>query len=201
MKEMNPKKGFCNLFLCFIIFCIVAGCGSLAKFGNRIPSVEQQIKENAKLYEDQYETGDNESKDLKDNKKHEFSHEIELKNIIKFTTGDYIFLGVMAVVFWIILCIYWLYSTAYVVTKANEAGTNKWLFGILTLMTNIFGMVCLWIFIRLHNVCPSCGKLQSKKANNCSYCGTTIYINCPECERRISIKDKYCNGCGHKIIG
>ena len=84
-------------------------------------------------------------------------------------------------------------------SKAQEVGTNKWLFGLLTLATNIFGIICLWILIRIHNVCPGCGKLQSQKANNCAYCGTAIYVKCLECGSRISVKDTYCNGCGRKM--
>lgn len=42
--RMNPKKGFCNLILCMIIFCMIAGVGTIVKFGSRIPEIKQQIQ-------------------------------------------------------------------------------------------------------------------------------------------------------------
>ncbi len=77
----------------------------------------------------------------------------------------------LAAVAWILLGIYWLYTTVYVVCKASRVGTNAYLFGILTFFTNLFGVACLWGYIALHTVCPECGT-------------------------RISVKDAYCKGCG-----
>lgn len=53
LTKMNPKKGFCNLILCFIIFCIVAGVGTIAKFGSRIPEIRQQIQTIENAHEEQ----------------------------------------------------------------------------------------------------------------------------------------------------
>ena len=165
LTKMNPKKGFCNLILCFIIFCIVAGIGTIAKFGSRIPEIRQQIHQ-----------------------------EIDWENIITFETSDYVFIACVIAVLWVILSIYWLQTTAYVVSKAWEVVANAWIFGVLTLVTNLFGVACLWIYIKMFHVCPHCGKLQSRKANNCAICRTAMYIRCSECAARVSIKDEYCNG-------
>lgn len=81
-------------------------------------------------------------------------------NIITFKTSDYVFIGCVIAVLWIILGIYWLYTTAYAVSKAWEVGANAWIFGVLTLVTNLFGVACLWIYIKMFHVCPHCGKLQ-----------------------------------------
>lgn len=163
---MKPKKFYCNIIISFVIFCIIAGIGTIAKFGNRIEAIKQSV---------------------------------ECETFIKLTTSDLIFAGCVVAVFWIILSIYWLYTTAYVVYKAKAFGTNAMIFGVLTFVTNVFGAACLWVYVKLHSVCPGCGKIQSLKANNCSYCGTAIYIKCPDCGSRVSVKDKYCNGCGNKM--
>lgn len=170
LTKMNPKKGFCNLILCFIIFCIAAGVGTIAKFGSKIPEIRQQVH-----------------------------HKIDWENIITFNTSDYVFIACVIAVLWIILGIYWIYTTAYVVSKAWEVGANAWIFGVLTLVTNLFGVVCLWIYIKMFHVCPHCGNLQPRKANNCALCGTAMYIRCPDCAARISVKDEYCNGCGRNM--
>lgn len=44
LTKMNPRKGFCNLILCFVIFCIIAGVGTMAKFGSRILEMKKQIQ-------------------------------------------------------------------------------------------------------------------------------------------------------------
>lgn len=87
------------------------------------------------------------------------------------------------------------------VCKASSVGANVYLFGILTFLTNLFGVACLWIYIMLHVTCQNCGKIQPRNANYCSFCGVTIYQKCPECGIRISAKDAYCTGCGKKLRG
>lgn len=195
---MNPKKGFCNLILCIVIFGIIAGMGTAAKFGSRIPEIKQQIEVNEKSNEEIDQNNNEEENDRRENV-HEKKHEIEWENLITLTTSDYVFIGCVIGGFSIIFTIYWLYTTAYVVSKSWKVGANAWIFGALTLLTNIFGVVCLWIYIKMHLVCPGCVKLQSRKANNCSICGSAIYVKCPDCGSRISIKDNYCNGCGRKM--
>lgn len=113
LTKMNPKKGFCNLILCFIIFCIAAGVGTIAKFGSRILEIRRQIH-----------------------------HEIDWENIITFKTSDYVFIVCVIAVLRVILSIYWLYTTACVVSKSWEVGANAWIFGVLTLVTNLFGAAC-----------------------------------------------------------
>lgn len=124
---------------------------------------------------------------------------MEWKKLVKFTKSDYVFLGVVALAFWIILGVYWLYTTMYIVSKSWEVGANAWIFGILTLVTNLFGVACLWIYIKWHLVCLECRKIQPRNVNNCALCGTAIYVKCPDCGRRISVKDLFCNGCGRKM--
>lgn len=204
MRKMNPKRGFFNLFLCFVIFCIVSGIGVMAKFGKRVPKVRQQIEETVKLNQKikQSADGQEEMSQWKDERRCEIKHSIagvEWKKLIGFTKSDYVFIGCIILIFWIILGVYWLYTTVCVLSKAWEVGANVWIFGALTLVTNLFGAVCLWLYIKIHHVCPECGKLQPRTANNCAVCGAAIYIKCPDCGRRISVRDKYCNGCGRKM--
>ncbi|GLB28500.1 hypothetical protein LAD12857_04230 [Lacrimispora amygdalina] len=198
VKRMNPKKGFCNLILCAVVFCIIAGIGTAAKFGSRIPEMKQQIEAAEKTNEEIYQNTSEKERDREENR-HEKEHEFEWNNIVTLTTSDYVFVGCVMAGFWIILCIYWLYTTAYVVSKSWEVGANAWIFGILALVTNLFGVAVLWIYIKMHLVCRECGMLQPRNANYCSICGSAIYIKCPDCGSRISIHDEYCNGCGRKM--
>ena len=197
LTKMNPRKGFCNLILCAVIFCIIAGVGTMAKFGSRIPEIRQQIQTVENTSEEQ---GQNLVREKDgENREHQKDHEIDWENIVTLQTSDYVFIGCLIAVFWIILGIYWLYTTAYVVSKSWEVGANAWIFGVLTLITNLFGVACLWLYIKLHHICPKCGKLQPRKANNCAFCGAAIYVKCPDCASRISVKDTCCNGCGRKM--
>lgn len=109
--KMNPKRVYCELFLCAVFFCVITGIGAAVKFGGRLPELKQQM-ENA--------------------------------NLSVFTASDLVFLGCVIGAFWILLSVYWLYTTAYAVCRAKEMGANAWLFGTLTLITNIFGVACLW---------------------------------------------------------
>lgn len=198
---MNPKKGFLNLLLCAIIFVIIAGAGTIIKFGSRIPEARAQMEqlESTRKEEHLQYASEEENRQQEDNHQKENEQEKEWKNVITLTDSDYIFLGILAAVAWILLGIYWLYTTACVVCKASQVGANVYLFGILTFFTNLFGVACLWGYIALHAVCPECGKMQSRDANYCTVCGTAIYRKCPECGTRISIKDAYCKGCGKKL--
>ena len=198
---MHPKKGFLNLLLCAIIFIIVAGAGTIIKFGSRIPEARaqmEQIESTRKEGHLQY-ASEEEDRQQEGNHQKENEQENEWKNVMVFTDSDYIFLGILAAVAWILLGVYWLYTMAYAVCKAAQVGANAYLFGILTFLTNLFGVACLRIYIALHAVCPECGKIQSRDANYCSACGTAIYRKCPDCGTRITVKDAYCKGCGKKL--
>lgn len=201
VQGMNPKKGFLNLLLCAIIFIIVAGAGTIIKFGDRIPEARAQREqlESTRKEEHRQSVSEEEDGQQEGNHQKETEHEKEWKEVIALTDSDYIFLGSVAAVAWILLGIYWLYTTAYAVCKASMVGANAYLFGILTLFTNLFGVACLRIYIALHSVCPECKKMQSRDANYCSICGAAIYRKCPECGTRISVKDAYCMGCGKKL--
>lgn len=226
-KQMNPKKALCSMLLCFIILCMIAGVGTIVKFGDRIQTIQQQVEQMHRTEgEDNRKEGREENRDRKEIQQGnndqqetceagntgstdrtggdtdttgEKDRETDWKNLLQLTGSDYIYLVCIVLAFWVLLCIYWLYVTVYVAAKAGEVGANVWLFGALTLVTNLFGAVCLWAYIRLYRICPGCGKLQSRKANYCAFCGTAMYQKCPDCGARVSVKDQYCTGCGRKM--
>lgn len=206
VEKMNPRKGFVNLTLCMVVFAIVAGICVFGRFGTRLADAKQQIKEQGKMKIEQTmeERGDweRDGADIEDAKKQERHHEsedVEWEQLLKLTTGDYALIGAIAAIAWILFAIYWLYTTAYAVSKSWEVGANATLFGVLTLFTNLFGVLCLMVYIKLHAVCPECGKLQPWKAEFCALCGKPMVQKCPVCGRRVARKDNFCNACGAKI--
>src|SRR5574344_703305 len=68
----------------------------------------------------------------------------------------------------------------YVVSKSWKYGVNPYVFGLVTLFTNLVGVAVFWIYVKSHTICRNCGKLQSRKDNNCSTCGTALYVKCSE---------------------
>ena len=194
-KQMNPKKALCSMLLCFIILCMIAGVGTIVKFGDHIQKIQQQVEQ---MHRTEGEDNRKEGHNITDTTG-EKDRETDWKNLLQLTGSDYIYLVCIVLAFWVLLCIYWLYVTVYVAAKAGEVGANVWLFGVLTMVTNLFGAVCLWAYIRLHQICPGCGKPQSRKANYCAVCGTAMYQKCPDCGARVSVKDQYCTGCGRKM--
>ena len=153
-KQMNPKKALCSMLLCFIILCMIAGVGTIVKFGDRIQTIGQQVEQ---MHRTEGEDNRKEGHNITDTTG-EKDCETDWKNLLQLTGSDYIYLVCIVLAFWVLLCIYWLYVTVYVATKAGEVGANMWLFGVLTLVTNLFGAVCLWAYIRLHQICPGCGR-------------------------------------------
>lgn len=175
---MKARKFYCTWIICFVIFVVIAGIATLARFSGR----EAEIRNRIEVCED-------------------MEHEDE-PEMLPLPAGDIIYAGVVVGVGWILVGIYWLYTTAYAVHLAKEYHRNPYLVGGITFLTNLFGLACLWIDIRLlHSVCPNCKALQRRSANNCSECGAAIYVKCPACEKRISVREAYCTGCGRKQSG
>ena len=41
---MNPKRVYCELLICVVVFCVIAGIGAAVKFGGRLPELKQQME-------------------------------------------------------------------------------------------------------------------------------------------------------------
>lgn len=191
-------KGFINLLICMIVFIIIAGIGTIAKFGSRIPEIRTQLKVMEQEYKQK--SPDKLKRELRDNKMYtDGSYSAELKAIFNFTESDYIFIAAVILIGWIIVGIYWIYTLICVMVAAKQVGANVYIFGILTLFTNLLGAFCLWIYIKLHSICPKCGKLQQRKALYCAECGSAMYMKCPVCNTTHSMKARYCTGCGRSF--
>lgn len=70
--------------------------------------------------------------------------------------------------------IYWIITVLMVYQNALKLNKNAYFWGVVTLLTNIVGVVFYIIYVR-------------------------NTISCLKCHTNISIKDKYCKGCGRKI--
>lgn len=123
LTKMNPRKGFCNLILCAVIFCIIAGVGTMAKFGSRIPEMKKQIQ---MMENTSQEQGQNLVREKDgENRVLQKDHEIDRENIVTLQNSDYVFVGCLIAVFWIILGIYWLYTTASYMSEVWKIAANK----------------------------------------------------------------------------
>ena len=44
IDKMNPKRLYCELLICVVVFCVIAGIGAAVKFGGRLPELKQQME-------------------------------------------------------------------------------------------------------------------------------------------------------------
>lgn len=70
--------------------------------------------------------------------------------------------------------LYWIIVTAMIYQNALKLNLNAYRWGILTLLTNIIGVIIYLIFIKYRKACPTC-------------------------HTNISVNDKYCKSCGEKL--
>jgi RNA polymerase subunit RPABC4/transcription elongation factor Spt4 len=73
------------------------------------------------------------------------------------------------------------------------------LWGILTLVTNIAGLI-IYLTIRPEPVsCTNCGELLNTEFVTCPYCGTVNRDICPNCKKVISKEWNVCPYCSYAI--
>ena len=92
-------------------------------------------------------------------------------------------------VYWILIAL-WIYQNA----KKSNLAAAAW--GILTLFTNLAGVLIYVIYKYTNAICAKCGTVQSKKNTFCAHCGHKIGISCPHCGEILSPNDNYCPKCG-----
>lgn len=98
----------------------------------------------------------------------------------------------------LLFMIYWIIIALWVYQNARKSRLYAPAWGIVTLFTNIGGVLIYVIYKNINGVCAFCGTVQSKTNLFCTHCGKKIGVSCPECGHAISFRDNFCPKCGHK---
>lgn len=94
--------------------------------------------------------------------------------------------------------IYWILVALYIYQNALKSKLNPYLWGGITLITNIAGVIIYFIYKQNNKVCFKCRGVQSKNSIFCVYCGTKLNDTCKNCDNILNEHDKYCSRCGTK---
>jgi RNA polymerase subunit RPABC4/transcription elongation factor Spt4/cbb3-type cytochrome oxidase subunit 3 len=102
-------------------------------------------------------------------------------------------IGVMAFI------LFWLALPVWVFLDAKKRNHNPALWGILTAITNIIGLI-IYILTRPENpACKSCGEPLTTKHIYCPYCGAENKQMCHSCRTILEKNWLACPTCGQKI--
>lgn len=95
--------------------------------------------------------------------------------------------------FWVVLP-WWVYLDA----TWRRMDAVPW--AILTLATNVFGLVT-YLVVRYPDPksCPQCGAYLTSELKRCPYCGSEAEISCPRCQAPVQTDWVYCPSCAAQL--
>lgn len=102
-------------------------------------------------------------------------------------------LAAVLLAFYLIIVALWTYQNA----KTNRLNAPLW--GIITLFTNIIGVLIYAVYKRNIIVCEKCNSIQNKNNIYCTRCQNKLNETCEKCRSIISVHDKYCSHCGGQV--
>ncbi len=163
--------------------------------------------DNDKKIEHEYENDFFSEKDYSNKKIYNLSYTLnkETGNRIYFITdvkevkGGELVLIVTATIAAFSLAFYWVIVALFVYQNALKCRLNVALWGIVTLCTNLIGVLVYTIYKQNNITCNTCGASQSKSHLYCNYCGAKIAENCPQCNSLVGKKDLFCTKCGFNL--
>jgi len=97
--------------------------------------------------------------------------------------------------------LFWLILPIWTFIDAKKRNYKPALWGILTLLTNVIGLIIYILTRREIFTCQSCGELLDDKHIFCPYCGTPNRNICTACNRIIEKGWIFCPYCSQKIEG
>lgn len=112
--------------------------------------------------------------------------------------GGILSLKITAGIIMLLFMIYWIIIALWIYQNARKSKLSAPVWGILTLFTNLAGVLVYLIFKHTNSICTSCGAVQSKNNIFCTFCGNKIGKTCAKCGHSLKLSDRYCPICGEK---
>ena len=106
--------------------------------------------------------------------------------------------GIAALVM-LFFMVYWVLVALYVYCDAKKSRLRAAMWGILTLFTNLCGLIMYLIFKQINQTCFKCHAVQSRDNAFCVFCGTKMTDTCPKCSGSVGKSDEYCRHCGEQL--
>lgn len=110
-----------------------------------------------------------------------------------------LYIEIVGAVVTLFFMLYWVLVALWVYQNAQKSKINAVLWGIITLFTNLAGLLIYLIYKQNNQICFKCGAVQNKENIYCTYCGTKLSNTCKKCSAIISEADSFCNHCGNRI--
>ena len=101
----------------------------------------------------------------------------------------------------LISAIYLVIISLWIYQNALKAKLNAPFWGIVTLCTNLVGVLVYALYKKSRILCGNCGAAQSSSHIYCCDCGEKITGSCPVCGTSIGKNYTYCSKCGVKQKG
>lgn len=129
---------------------------------------------------------------------HDTGEKIYFINEIHPVQNGEMYIKVTLAIMMFFFMIYWVLLALYIYQNALKSKLNPYLWGGITLITNIAGVIIYIIYKQNQKTCFKCGASQDKNHIYCTYCGTKLNETCHTCGSVLNRNDKYCAKCGEK---
>ena len=107
-------------------------------------------------------------------------------------------LKIVASIVMLLFMIYMITVALWVYQNAGRSKLSAPVWGIVTLFTNLAGVLVYLIYKHINGVCGFCGAVQPRGNIFCTECGKKIGLTCTGCGCFLKPSDNYCPKCGHK---
>ena len=112
--------------------------------------------------------------------------------------NGHLYLKVSLSILVLFFMIYWIITSLMIYQNALKIKLNAYFWGILTLFTNVIGVLIYLIYKNNRITCNECNTSNEKNNIYCINCGNKINDCCTKCHNIINKKEKYCKSCVEK---